>query len=242
MIQTEIVTLIFTGVIAATSIIGACIFYKQLSVMQGQLEEMRSAGKHTETIAAATKEAADAAKQAANIAERSLIAAHRPWIKAEVTDVSIHVPPSAPAFLMNLEIKFRNIGRSPAKRIRIHAELLTRPGPQPDIPSAQIEICERHRADKIEKGFFLFPEEERIETTSQAGIPNQSVAQMPASIGGMTAVVCLAYDSDISDKTHVTSFVLSARPATGNLDLTVGRRFTMSELRLERHFPREIAD
>ena len=116
MIQTEIVTLIFTGVIAATSIVGACIFYKQLSVMQGQLEEMRSAGKHTETIAAATKEAADAAKQAANIAERSLIAAHRPWIKAEVTDVSIHVPPSAPAFLMNLEIKFRNIGRSPAKQ------------------------------------------------------------------------------------------------------------------------------
>jgi hypothetical protein len=177
------------------------------------------------------------------IATQTLIAAHRPWIKAQVMDVSIYVPPSAPTLMMNLEINFQNIGQSPARRVRLYAELLNRPDGQPDAASAQAEICERHRADKIEKGFLLFPHDDRTETTSQASLPEQMLGQMPMSVGGLTAVICIAYDSGLTDgPPHMTSFVLSARPTKGNLDLTVGARLQMFELKLERHFPREIAD
>jgi hypothetical protein len=42
MTNTEILTILLTGVIALTGVIGAIIFNNQLSVMQGQLDVMRA--------------------------------------------------------------------------------------------------------------------------------------------------------------------------------------------------------
>ena len=78
MTNSEIIMIALTAVIAAAGVVGACIFNNQLSVMQGQLDEMKSTGKQTDTMIAANKIIATAAQKSAEVAEKALTAIERP--------------------------------------------------------------------------------------------------------------------------------------------------------------------
>jgi len=72
-ISPEILTMVFTGVIAFVAIVQACIFWYQwkamkgqLSAMNGQLSEMQSGGKDTHELAVQAKNQADRTKEVAD--------------------------------------------------------------------------------------------------------------------------------------------------------------------------------
>ena len=74
MTSSEILMAVFTAVIATTGVIGAIIFNGQLSIMQGQLTEMK-------TQAVATTEA--------NIASvKSLQQSNRPWVVVDLIELA----------------------------------------------------------------------------------------------------------------------------------------------------------
>jgi hypothetical protein len=62
-----------TAVIAFATVISAIIFFRQLSVMQGQLEEMRSSGHQTD-------ETIKALQQQTSLLDRKIVEANRAWI------------------------------------------------------------------------------------------------------------------------------------------------------------------
>jgi hypothetical protein len=77
MTNSEILMIVFTGVIATTGVIGAIIFNNQLSIMQGQLAEMKSASAQTNEMLAANKTLAAASERTAKVVEDSLFKLQR---------------------------------------------------------------------------------------------------------------------------------------------------------------------
>jgi hypothetical protein len=186
-------------------------------------------------VGAATEQSKDT-KASIAVAEKSLIAAHRPWIKAKIDEPNVLVDiapgPEQRGITTLVPITFRNIGKSPAQRIRITAEPV-----RGDIEARQRELCERHRVDRNRKGTFIFPDGEWQETI-QANEPFAAGQRFNA----ITIAVCIAYDSPVSDRTHITSFVVTFRAKYEIGPLTEHRQVKMGEMRLERHLPRAIAD
>lgn len=117
MTASEILMVVFTAVIAGTGVIGAFIFGGQLNVMQGQLNEMKSAGAYTKT-------AADAAKLSAE----ALIDAERARLYAVIIASNLEESlqaavmwPNSPtmddgyvSYRPAVEFRLKNMGRTPA--------------------------------------------------------------------------------------------------------------------------------
>jgi hypothetical protein len=181
-----------------------------------------------------SEKVADAAKDSADVAKDTLIATHRPWLRADIKNYRI-LNREGPGFWVVLDLDIKNIGNAPAKRIRIHRELLTS---TPDLYKYQPEVCEKYRSDDFVKGFFLFPGDGRSESV-QGSIPPEARDEGAFST---SMLVCIAYDLPVGSRTAITSFVVSLRHKDGNFDLKVVRDYPADELEIERQFPFEMAD
>jgi hypothetical protein len=160
MTTSEILMACLTAVIATAGVIGAVIFNNKLTVMQGQLDEMRSAGEHTKRTADAAKESADAAKMAANVAEKTLISSQRAWIRID----EIGLGGGALAFDENgasvsISFKITNVGNSPAINVTPHAGLIVMKNGGPFHWQEQQRMCDEIRKHPFGLGFTLFPGE-----------------------------------------------------------------------------------
>jgi hypothetical protein len=98
-----------TAVIAVAGVIGSVIFNNQLAVMQGQLDEMKEAGKVADENLAVSKKAAEAAERAANVAEQTL----RLTQGAEI-QVTVSILDFAPDKPFKTAIQFENVGPTKA--------------------------------------------------------------------------------------------------------------------------------
>lgn len=114
MTSSEILMVIFTGVIAITGVIGSIIFGKQLAAMQGQLEEMKATGKQTDQIISNNKIVADAAKQSAEVAQQTLVATQRAWIDITEIAVAKDIMFDVNGARITLKLTLINRGHSPA--------------------------------------------------------------------------------------------------------------------------------
>ena len=81
MTNAEILMVVFTAVIAVTGALGTITFNNQLGVMQGQLDEMKTASRISEIAAKASKEAADTQREALVKSQRAFVRlAAWPWL------------------------------------------------------------------------------------------------------------------------------------------------------------------
>jgi hypothetical protein len=118
MTTTDIFMICLTAVIATAGVIGAVVFNNQLTVMQGQLDEMKSAGKHTEILAGA-------AKQSAEVARQTLEATQRPFVFVN----SFELQPFAN--LIQISPKYENSGSTPTQNMHAWISWKTFPGEPP---------------------------------------------------------------------------------------------------------------
>ena len=81
MTNTDIWMISLTALIAVAGVVSATIFNNQLSVMRGQLDEMKSTGIQTGEMIKAAKDSADAAKRSVEISERTLIVTQRAYVR-----------------------------------------------------------------------------------------------------------------------------------------------------------------
>lgn len=124
MTASEILMVVFTAVIAVTGVIGAIIFGGQLSVMQGQLNEMRSAGTYT-------KAAADAANHSAKIAEASLIAGQRAFISVVFQPTAVRNVNTEEIVAWTFTPVWQNAGNTPTRQMENHVNIKIFPGQLP---------------------------------------------------------------------------------------------------------------
>jgi hypothetical protein len=108
----------FTLALAAATAVTAFIFWRQLNVMQGQLDEMRTASKQTDTLIEtnkglldATKASADAAKRSADIAEAGVRAWLAP-VRISFVDLADTKEP------LKVRVFYQNVGREPARNVK----------------------------------------------------------------------------------------------------------------------------
>jgi hypothetical protein len=170
------------------------------------------------------------------VANRNLIESHRPWLKIDVVGGELHYF-DGPGLVLTLKLRVKNIGKSPAKRVRLE---LGKPV-ESDARAEQRAFIESMRTNKNEKGAFLFPDESITEPMMTTIMPGEEVARLeaPRPVGGIYVV---AYDSDISEATHITSFIVSVTLKNGNLKTGDFQRWDFDDLRIERRFPYNIAD
>jgi hypothetical protein len=121
MTSSEILMAVFTAVIATTGVIGALIFNNQLSVMQGQLDEMKSTGKQTEALIKSSSISAEASQTQAKAAAESNVAAvkalqqsQRPWVIVESIEFARPITYTDDKYEMLLNLNLKNTGNSVA--------------------------------------------------------------------------------------------------------------------------------
>jgi hypothetical protein len=225
MTNSEILMICLTAVIATAGVIGACIFNNQLSVMQGQLNEMKSTGKQNEIVIATNKTLANAAKQSADVARQTLIASQRAWVRID----QIGFGGGGLAIDMNgarvsVSFKITNIGNSPAINISPQAWLavLESGGPFPWQEQQRRcgEIRNQPFAQTFANGFTLFPGESfpsdigigdwSLEThASREDIEKGAAASADKKQIWLYVVGCIDYTYPTDANTHhQTGFIL----------------------------------
>ena len=142
MTNSEIIMIALTAVIAAPGVVGACIFNNQLSVMQGQLDEMKSTGTQTDKLIEQNTKLADAATVSARTAARQYETAFKPWLVAKISGPYIDekIYPlnrikegEGPRWIeINVAVENENIGDMPATIVRSSLAALGVMGPTPD--------------------------------------------------------------------------------------------------------------
>lgn len=125
MTNVEIITLAFSGAIAVTGVIGACIFNNQLTTMQGQLAQM--------------KRAADVADDTSKRQLRAYVGLARFEIEVPNLTVANYQPSPSPlpagvvfADFMRAEVK--NYGQTPATDVSVHMNFVFIPTFAQDLP------------------------------------------------------------------------------------------------------------
>jgi len=187
MTSSEILMTVFTAVIATTGVIGAIIFNNQLSVMQGQLNEMKSTGTQNITLIETNKKLAAAAQEAADVAQKTLIAGQRAWIK--ISEVKLTEPLSFTSSGWGartaVSLLLTNIGNAPALLVKQHAWLsIVKTGPSTRIEplDEQMQRCEGIKGEPFRElnAPILFPEESLPGVNSNAlsiviGVPRDEI-------------------------------------------------------------------
>ncbi len=128
----EILMVVFTGVIAITGIVGAIIFGQQLAAMKGQLIEMQSAGKQTDEMLAANKILAAAAEKSAKVAEDSLFKLQRASIFMPDINTNWHPDTEREGkFWWHFRPIFQNAGNTQTKEMTTNVVFEFRDTPLP---------------------------------------------------------------------------------------------------------------
>lgn len=110
MTNSEILMTVFTAVIATTGVVGALIFNGQLSVMQRQLDEMKSTREAAETQAKAATDSNTAAVKA-------LQQSNRPWVIVESIEIEKPISYEGERYEITLNLNLRNTGNSVATHV-----------------------------------------------------------------------------------------------------------------------------
>jgi hypothetical protein len=109
-------TVVFAGIAAAASLTYAFTSIWQLSVMSGQLTQMKLSGEQTERAVILNMGQLAIANRSAETAKQALDASSRAWIAPAnayfTSELSKNVP-------LSFEVQYRNTGRSPA--LDVHA-------------------------------------------------------------------------------------------------------------------------
>jgi hypothetical protein len=105
---------IFTAIIAALNLGVLVVIWRQKTVMDGQLSEMREARKQTDKLIAASKESADAAKKSADTAEMALRLSERADILLDEAGLSTGQDITTQS---DVVVQFKNFGRTRAKNV-----------------------------------------------------------------------------------------------------------------------------
>jgi hypothetical protein len=117
MTNSEIIMICLTAVIAAAGVVGACIFNNQLSVMQGQLTEMKTSSGLTNRQIALME------------------ADQRPWISLEMRfDEDLTKNESGTSSVIKYTLN--NVGKSPAVNVDFMANMIPIGEMQKDPPGA----------------------------------------------------------------------------------------------------------
>lgn len=132
MTTSEILMICLTAVIATAGVIGAVIFNNQLSIMQGQLDEMKSASKQTVELVEATKASADAAKKSADVAREALIATQRAFVFVTTIIPRRGINMDGDTTHWVFEVQWKNSGNTPTKNMFVRMNLLPFDGELPD--------------------------------------------------------------------------------------------------------------
>lgn len=93
MTNTDIWMIGLTALIAVAGVVSATIFNNQLSVMQGQLDEMKSTGKQTDEMIITNKQIADAAERSVKVAEDSILKLQRAISASSASTITCPVFP-----------------------------------------------------------------------------------------------------------------------------------------------------
>lgn len=138
MTASEILMVVFTGVIAITGIVGSIIFGGQLRIMQNQLDEMKSAGEHTKRAADAAKDSADATRDAVKLSDKTAERQLRAYVHLDpeknIEKLRVAVG-EEPIFML----RFRNFGLTPAYNLIVKRG--TGIGPWPPPKDAEFAIA-----------------------------------------------------------------------------------------------------
>jgi hypothetical protein len=119
MTHTDIWMIGLTALIAVAGFVSATIFNNQLTVMQGQLREMKSTGTQTDRLIEMTKDTADAARLSARTARETLIYTQRA-ILTVVAPYNVRIQNEGqPIIGYAFQIYFKNSGPTTAKQTRI---------------------------------------------------------------------------------------------------------------------------
>lgn len=110
MTNSDIWMISLTALIAVAGVISATIFNTQLSVMQGQLEEMKATSKQTDELVEATKRAAEAAKASSD----SIASIERPYIFISAKPTRLVERSTVSNIAPDISYSLVNMGRVPA--------------------------------------------------------------------------------------------------------------------------------
>jgi hypothetical protein len=160
MTNSEIIMIALTAVIAAAGVVGACIFNNQLSVMQGQLDEMKSTGKQTDIIietnkklAEATQQSADAASDSVKLTKETAESQLRAYVFADALEIrkfGTNEPLEGWLFL-------KNSGATPAYGLERGAKLMYTRFPATEFDEIEWSGTEGHLAPHGEVFFGPIP-------------------------------------------------------------------------------------
>jgi len=159
--ENNLLMIIFTGVIATTSVVSGIFFYRQLQTMDRQLAVMRSSIKQTDDLIQANNTLAKAASEANKFNREVFIASQRPWV---LVNAAVGGPIryfKGHGMDIRLKLTFENTGHSPA--IYVFPALEVYSFEEKKLFNKQSELCHDLKKSKYtESGaFVLFPGEKR---------------------------------------------------------------------------------
>lgn len=112
-IRQPVLSLLFV-LILVLALLGAGLLAWQLSLLQGQMNNLRATGAQNAKIADAAGRLADAATQANEIAGQSLASSTRPWVGVDAVEAG----PLEAGQPLNIDVRVRNSGRTPSTDVQ----------------------------------------------------------------------------------------------------------------------------
>lgn len=122
-------------------VIQAAAFLYQARKMRESVREMRAATRVAERAAEMARTSADAAVDANRLNREALIADQRPWLEIIRNPVLFFSTLPDAKWQLTLETSVQNTGKTPAREVRTHAQLLELANP-PDIERAHLAFCQ----------------------------------------------------------------------------------------------------
>ncbi len=105
---------LLAALLLVLAVVGGGLIVWQLSLLQGQMADVRTAIAQNGKIADAVSRLSDAATQANEISGQSLAASTRPWVGVDAINAS-GVEPGQP---LSIEVRVRNSGRTPSTDVQ----------------------------------------------------------------------------------------------------------------------------
>jgi hypothetical protein len=105
---------LLTILVLILGIVGAGLLAWQLTLLQGQMNDVRAAIAQNGKIADAASRLSDAATQASEIANQSLAGATRPWVGVDAVEAA-EIRAGQP---LTIEVRVRNSGRTPSTDVQ----------------------------------------------------------------------------------------------------------------------------
>jgi hypothetical protein len=148
------------------------------------------------------------------IADKSFVEGNRPWLNVTATPVMAEL--EFKGFRGEINLVLTNVGRSPARRVRILVRALypSEDGKPFDVGRLQRELCDQQRSDTSQTGSIVFPGSPVTKQFSAVTPNDFLLRRLKEGNDYLTPwiVVCVAYDFDAGRPSFLTSLVLQFGP------------------------------